>query len=185
MRGFTAFARGYPGGDTFAPHPTASPVKRSRHGLCRRIFPHLLFRNDLRIFSMETRENLALVSDKHHAFRLQFFVIRLQLIRRRRLDRTVIPKQVQWRPGSLGGESEADLAGIGKGIIVPDRHGDLVPESAGMTGPGFHPCRSVQIKFSKHGPEAVMAHVRQSPTAELIPTPKDGMGVMRMVRSIE
>ena len=94
MRGFAAFARRYPGRDALAAHPPASPGQRPRLGFRRRIFLHLLLRNDLRVLSVETREDFPFVADEHHSFGLQFFIIRPPLFRRRRLHGTVIPEQV-------------------------------------------------------------------------------------------
>src|SRR6266487_2750388 len=48
----------------------------------------------------------------------KFFVVRFQLLRRRRLYRAVIPEYVQRRPVSLGCELEPDCAGGREGVVV-------------------------------------------------------------------
>src|SRR5439155_271505 len=155
MGGFAAFARRYPRRDTLA----APPGLRSGHEV--RMFVRLFLWNNLRVLSVETRQNFPFVADKHHSFGLQFLVVRVPLIRGGRFHGTVIPKDVQRRSGCLGGELKANRAGSREGVIVFYPNGDVARTRAKMAGPRFYCEGSVQFEQLEDGPEAVMAHVGQ------------------------
>src|SRR5437762_4413751 len=181
MRGFAAFARRYPRRDTLA----ASPELRSRRGVRRHIILHLFLWNELRVLSMETREDFSFVADKHHSFSLQFLVVRVPLIRRRRLDGTVIPEKVQRRAGAFGREFEANGAGGREGVVVFYANSDVAGTRAKMAGPGIHRDGSIQLEHLEHGPETVMPHVGQRTAAELIPAAKHGVGVVWIIGPVQ
>src|SRR4051812_39679183 len=113
---------------------------------CGAVIAHLFFGNDLRIFGAESRENFSAVTDEHHAFLGQAFVVCFQLLGRRRLDRAVVPEEIKWRAVSLSGELETNRACGREGVIVLKCHGDFAIEGASVRGPGLYSNRRIQIE---------------------------------------
>src|SRR5262249_44511829 len=134
----------------------------------REIGLEFLVRNDLRIFTAEIGDDFSFVTDEHHSFGLQIGLT--QFFGRCRLDRAIVPKQNESRPGAFGRKLETDGARGGEGVIVVDSNSDIGVERAEMAGAGFHRNGCIQVKLAEYGPKAVMSHIRQGAAAELIPT---------------
>src|SRR6185436_11044018 len=95
---------------------------------CLGVLPHSLLRNEARVLTSELRENLPLVSDKHHALARHLLLVGVEFLWRRRSDTAVIPDNVKVRTVRLRCKLEPKRAPGRKRIVVAARDTDLIDE---------------------------------------------------------